>query len=264
MAFNHPLSHDMRLRTGAPVGEAYDDSWIVMLVTHPYIVTPGLLPGDHSFPCIPWSAINPCSYFPAGDGALRIDTSAAGRNQYNATFQWNEYMAQHKGEAKNGLTPFALGECKQVKGLLRKLLPPKMTLACSQAALKQLRDAGQLQTSLAQRHATMDGVRNDNRKLPHELCGNDLRKCLLAEMLLLGTPLHGALVGDASLIALPEVPDAAGFFADVRSFLDDYRERERPPVSLVIQTAYESWLTGVHAALAALTAAAAPAAGEGL
>jgi hypothetical protein len=260
LAFNHPVGHERRLRTGLSVGQAFDDTWIVLLVTHAYVMTAG--PNNSAaFPGIPWSAINPCSVFAADDDDSRkIDVLAAARNQYNAVFQWNEYMAAHRTEANAGVTPFALNECKQIKNVLRKLLEPGMTLSASQKQLKQLRDAGQLQTKLANDPATLKGLRRP------ATCGNDLRKGLLAECLLAETPLQGALTGDASRISLPEVmPDAAGFFGAVRTFLDDYRDRERTLDMFAIQTAYEAWFSTVFAAMAA-AAASAPAespAGDG-
>ena len=261
MAFNHPLGHDLRVCTGTTKGEAFDDTWAVMLVTQPYIMSAGMLPNNDYFPGIPWSSINACSIFRSADGSMKIDPLAGGRNQYNSVFHWNEYMARHAAEDNCGVNSFALNECKQVKNLLRKLLPPAMTLADSQAALKELRDAGKLQDTLTERAASQKafGVRSDKRKTVDKLSGNDLRKCLLAELLLMSTPLQGALTGDVSAISLPDIPDTTGFFAALRSFLDEYRERQLTPVQLAglsVQASYEAWFSRVFAAVAAAVAVA--------
>jgi hypothetical protein len=263
LAFNHPVGHELRLRTGVSKGEEYDDTWIVMLVTHAYSMVEPQVPDDR-MPGIAWSAINPSCTYGDANKVRKNDLINGARNQFNNVFRWIEHLEQHPKGGQNSsgkLTSFALSECKQTRNVLRKLLPAEMTLADSQAALKQLRDANALDSLLASRGASQKaafGDRNDKRKTADELCGNDLRKCLLAEMLLRDTPLHGALTGEADRIALPGAAFGAGFFADVRAFLDDYRERERPPPSdAAVQPLYEAWFARVWFAREAAQQAAA-------
>lgn len=210
MAFNAPMGHASRLVTG--LGDAFDDTWAAMLVTHTYTVTtPG---ADAQFGGIPWSAINPRR---TCNGAIDAH-NAEGRNMFDDLFRWTAYVQQHPDDAST--SKFALTESKQVKGLLRRLLPPKMTLRDAAAVLHELRERGTLETELATRRATLTGQRASDRRTLADLVGNDIRKCLLAEMLLVNTSLHGAWTGRVEDVALPPLPaDLSGFFASLRSFL---------------------------------------------
>ncbi|MFZ9947808.1 MAG: hypothetical protein ACO3FN_12165, partial [Vulcanococcus sp.] len=54
-ALDELKGHEQRLRTGVSKGEEYDDTWIVMLVTHAYCMVEPRVPDDR-MPGIAWSA----------------------------------------------------------------------------------------------------------------------------------------------------------------------------------------------------------------
>jgi hypothetical protein len=249
LCFNHPAGDEDRLVTGLTPNGAFDDVWICVLVTHVYTTSAG--DGTTTAPLggIPWSSINPCSTFVDVHGVRRVDPLAGGRNVYNGVFMWNEYMDYHKDDAGgiSGLTNFALAECKQMRGVLRKLLPPMLTVAAGNAILTELKERGELGKALTERYATVAGFagRNDKRRREAEMSGNDLRKCLLASLLLMDTPLEGVLFRDAARIRVPNVPDLAGLVTEFRDFLR--ASPQRPDSVPAYQSMYEAWLGRVCA-----------------
>jgi hypothetical protein len=210
MGFNAPMGHERRLVTG--LGDTFDDTWAAMLVTHAYSMSAP--DGGARFGGIPWAAINPRRTVHGRIDDLNLE----GRNMFDDRFAWHAYMTAHPEDTS--ITKFALTESKQVKGLLRRLLPTKMTLRDAAAALTQLRSTPfRLGRELASRFATLMGQRDTYRRTLDKLVGNDIRKCLLAEMLLEGTPLEGVWSARPEAITPPPLPDVHNFFDAVRSFL---------------------------------------------
>lgn len=233
MAFNHPVGHAARLRTG--LSDEFDDTCAVLLVTGTY----AMRRGGAAFNSIAWSAINPKRMSAGQIDPLNRD----GRNLHDDTFQWDAYVRAHPDDTS--ASKFALTESKQVKGLLRRLLPPAMTLDDARDVLAGLRARGELEAELVRRPATLAGQRGGSRRDVSQLVGNDLRKCLLAEMLLHGTALCGAMTGSAADVALPAMPDLGTFVTDVREFLAGRAGADRP-APVPYQTEYDAFYAGVE------------------
>ncbi len=240
---NYPVGDPRRLCASPTSNDIFDDLWALLLVTHTYKLDVQGPDGTvHSFAGVPWSAITPSSY---KRGKLD-EQNSLGRNLYDDTYQWDA-LRQKFPKA----SVYSLHEIKQAKSLLRKLCSDNTTVQASYATVVQKRRDKTLQAALVK--APGQQMRRDSRNAADAECSNDVRKILLTEQLLMGSPLQGVLTGQASDIKLPavKVPEAlhntGHVFTKLREFLS-----EQPGSQTEVEGSYEDlyrqWCLKVHEA----------------
>ena len=165
--FNFPIGDDRRLVMGC-CNDVFGDTCAWVLITHAYD------------PPLPYAQLNKESK----NKPRRPDD-----HPYERVFRWEAYMLRHP-EA-NDISSFGLLDTKQTgKDVVRAMVSWSVT-ECA-AILSELRRAG-LDTYLVQMpmRLTQDEVASRDRPKG----GMDLRRMLLVELLLRGTPLEGMWTG---------------------------------------------------------------------
>lgn len=218
--YNYPEGHEKRLSFGRV--PAFEETLCWVLVTHAYA------------PDLTYAAVGPPrtkTPKTRGDGEKRstvIVDDVPGVNTYDAVFQWRAYMQQHTGEPRCGVSAFGFTDLKQTnKDILRAMLPwPVEAIAAKLAAD---RASGALQIDLVD--LPMSNSRANHAAIG-EARGIDLRRMLLVELLLWGTPLAALLLpeghedrtAETLVAALPPAPlvpgGAAGLYTRLKAFCD--------------------------------------------
>jgi hypothetical protein len=176
-AINYAVGDVRRVSLGR--NPAFEESMCLVLITHVYPAP------------ITYASIGPC-----GTRKQRDEYAAVfedGRNLYDDTFLWNEFMATRRSQRGCGVSTFGFTDTKQSgKDIARQLFP--WSIAHSQSVLWDFRTQGDLRRFLLETPMTMAGKRASAR----EDCpsGIDVRRFLLAEMLLMNTPLEPLLRGE--------------------------------------------------------------------
>ena len=194
-AVNYAVGDDRRVSLGR--NPAFEESMCLVLITHVY-PTP-----------FTYAGIGPCGTRKRGNEYATV--LEEGRNAYNSVFLWNEFMATRQSQRGCGVSTFGFTDTKQSgKDIARQLFP--WSIAHSQSVLWDFRTQGDLERFLLETPMTMAGKRASAR----EDCpsGIDVRRFLLAELLLLDTPLEPMLRGEkpAFHFLAPPVFDSAWVF----------------------------------------------------
>lgn len=116
------------------------------------------------------------------------------RNTYDHVFHWTAYIERNADCRRGGLSSFGLSDIKHTgNDMLRKMVP--WTIPAVGAQLAALRMDGRLGAcllDLPRRTTPTDALRFD--KINRALGALDLRRMLLLELLLVGTPLEALLM----------------------------------------------------------------------
>lgn len=211
--YNFPEGDDRRVRTGRH--PAFEESVSWMLVTHAY-------PAD-----LTYAAVNPPGVVKRRrDGAVRV-LDGPGRNVHEAVFRWRaamERQAADLGDPRAGVSTFGFTDLKQTgKDVMRRMLPwPVRDIADRLAQARAVEgglDAFLLELPMVVAGNAADSAA-DLKNRAHG--GLDLRRMLLVEMLLRGTPLAGLLDGSPpELPPGPAVPGGArGLYDRMKAFCD--------------------------------------------
>lgn len=176
-AINYAVGDERRVSLGR--NPAFEESVCLVLITHVYTAP------------FTYAGIGPCGT--RKQGKEYVTVVEEGRNTYNSIFLWNEFMATRRSQRGCGVSTFGFTDTKQSgKDIARQLFP--WSIAHSQGVLWDFRAQDDLQRFLLETPMTMAGKRANAR----EDCpsGIDVRRFLLAELLLLNTPLEPLLRGE--------------------------------------------------------------------
>jgi hypothetical protein len=180
---NYPMGDARRVSLGR--NPSFEESMCYVLITHAYV------------PHITYASIGPCGTKKRNDEYVIVRDNL--RNVYDDTFMWNEFMASRTSQRGCGVSTFGFTDTKQSgKDIARQLFP--WSIAHSQSILRDFRyTTDGLRRFLLETPMTMAGKRANAR----EECpsGIDVRRFLLAEMLLMDTPLESLLYGQSPLFS---------------------------------------------------------------
>lgn len=157
----------------------FEESLCFVMVTHAYD------------PPFRYAALGPPATRKQRDGTYDVVEDGC-RNAYDSIFAWNGFMSTRKAQRGCGVSAFGFTDTKQSgKDVVRYLFPWSILHAAR--ALADFRRRGDLQRFLLETPMTLAGKRAAAR----EECpsGIDVRRFLLAELLLIGTPLEPLLKG---------------------------------------------------------------------
>ncbi len=217
--FNYPQDDPKRISTGR--NPAFEETVCWMLVTHTY---DGLT----------YAQLGPPSTktVRTADREERVQIlDVPGRNTHDALFQWRAFMDENLGEGRRaGVSSFGFTDIKQTgKDTTRRILP--WTIEDVVLRLETMRAAAGRDLVPYLRDLPMKALMNNDGNLNNRPVGGlDLRRMLLIELLLTGTPLEALLrprdAGRAlALPAAPKVPGgAAGLYERMKDFCDSVYE----------------------------------------
>jgi len=208
--FNWPEG-DAR-RVGTDRNPAFEETLCWVLVTH-------------SYSGMTYASVGPPSTKASGDGTVRI-IDVPGRNAFEHLFGWRAFMEHNLGAGRRaGVSAFGFTDIKQTgKDTTRCIVPWSIEFVAARLASMR----GDFGDSLAAylRDLPMKAALNHEANLEHRPVGGmDLRRMLLIEMLLKGTPLE-PLLGPADQaralgLPAPKVPGGApGLYRRMKEFCD--------------------------------------------
>ena len=215
--YNYPCGNERRVCTRP--NPAFDETVAWVLVTHVYGNGQGIF----------MASVAPPRVVKGPAGLVVLDTEH--RNAHESTFKWRAHIQHHLDNVcadKSPVSAFGLSDIKQtVKDMFRNIVA-SATIIDTHRTLRELRESGELDSALV--HVPMKATDDNSRqKRPLASQGIDLRRCLLVEMLLTGTPLQ-PLLGDGSdahtqaELQLPEVASVHGgpkeLYARAKAFAD--------------------------------------------
>lgn len=177
-AVNRPVGDPRRRTLGR--NPVFEESVCVVMVTHAYD------------PPIRYAALGPHATRKQKDGSFDVLVGDASRNAHDSVFEWNGFMSSRKTERGCGVSTFGFTDTKQSgKDVVRHLFPWPIVHAARTIAEFRRRD--DLRRFLLETPMTLAGKRAAAR----EECpsGIDVRRFLLAELLLKDTPLEPLLEG---------------------------------------------------------------------
>lgn len=175
---------------------AFEETMCVVLVTHVYD------------PPIPYAALGPHSTKKRGN--VYEICKHPGKNLYDSVFLWNEFMQARSDERGCGVSSFGFTDTKQSgRDVVRQMFPWSIRHAAS--VLEEFRRHDDLRRFLLDTPMTLMGKRAPARKECPS--GIDVRRFLLAELLLKNTPLEPLLRGDPPAFDF-EKPGVAEFLDD--------------------------------------------------
>lgn len=157
----------------------FEESLCFVMVTHAYD------------PPFRYAALGPHATRKRKDGTFDVVVEDGRRNAYDSVFEWNAFMNARKTQRGCGVSTFGFTDTKQSgKDVVRYLFPWPISHAAR--VLAELR-RGDLRAFLVETPMTLAGKRAAAR----EECpsGIDVRRFLLAELLLKGTPMEPLLEG---------------------------------------------------------------------
>lgn len=212
--FNYPEGDPKRVGTGR--NPAFEETICWMLITH-------------SYEGLTYAAVGPPSTktVRTAEGVERVEVlDTPGRNTLECVFRWRAFMVENLEDGRRaGVSAFGFTDIKQTgKDTTRRILP--WTIEDVTARLASMRNLHDLSSYL--RDLPMKAMLNYEVDLGNRPVGGmDLRRMLLIELLLAGTPLEGLQRGpDAAdralaLPAPPKVPGgAAGLYDRLKAFCD--------------------------------------------
>lgn len=156
----------------------FEETVCIVLVTHVYD------------PPISYAALGP--HGTKKHGSVYKIQKTPGRNAYESTFLWDEFMHTRGEERGCGVSSFGFTDTKQSgKDVVRHMFP--WTICHAASVLGEFRRHGDLRRFLLETPMTLAGKRAAARKECPS--GIDVRRFLLAELVLKCTPLESLLDG---------------------------------------------------------------------
>ena len=190
-AINFSTNDPRRVTLGR--NPAFEESMCWVLVTHVY---PSYMT---------YANVGPCGTkkTPGGGGGYEI-VRDPNKNAFDHVFLWTEFMSRRTDQRGCGVSSFGLADSKQTgRDIARRMFP--WSISHSQNVLRELRgdvtgvgggDDG-LRAFLLETPTTLAGKRAAARETTPS--GIDVRRFLLVELLLLGTPLEPLLRGETPI-----------------------------------------------------------------
>ena len=212
--FNFPEDDDRRVVTGR--NPAFEETICYVLITH-------------SYEGLSYAALGPPSTKTGADGRVRV-VDHPDRNTHEHTFGWRAFMEQNAAEGRRcSVSAFGFTDIKQTgKDTTRKVVPWSIEHVAAQLA--DMRASNPHGLGLYLRDLPMVAALNAEVSLRERpIGGMDLRRFLLIETLLRGTPLEPLLdpPGQRRPLHLPAptvVPGGArGLYDRMKSFCDARR-----------------------------------------
>jgi hypothetical protein len=174
---NFPVGDDRRVSLGRKA--EFEESLCWVLITHVYV------DANTSY-----AAIGPPATKKKGDNYEMVKTEH--RNVYDDIFKWTAFMENKTHLRGCGVSLFGFTDTKQTgKDIARRLFPWSITHAAD--TLAWFRDNDRLDTFLVEADMTSVKRASGREDIPS---GMDMRRFLLAEFLLTGTPLENMLRGE--------------------------------------------------------------------
>jgi hypothetical protein len=172
---NFPVGDDRRATLGRKA--EFEESLAWVLITHVYVVAS-------------YAAIGPPATKKKGDSYEIVKTDH--RNLYEDIFKWEAFM-QHKTHLRGcGVSLFGFTDTKQTgKDMARRLVP--WSIAHAADTLAWFRENDRLDAFLMEADMTSVKRASGREDMPS---GMDMRRFLLLEFLLIGTPLEPMLRGE--------------------------------------------------------------------
>ena len=177
---NFPVGDERRLTTGRRY--EFEESMCWILITYVYS------------PYITYASIGPhkTKRVSKDPDVYNIEPTAQ-KNLYNFVFKWDEFMTTHTQLRSCGVSRFGFTDTKQTgKDIARRLFP--WSIEYSSDMLDWFRKNEKLDEYLLNTDMTMAGKRANARE--DTPSGIDVRRFLLAEILLIGTPLQSMLTNE--------------------------------------------------------------------
>ena len=174
---NFPVGDDRRVSLGRK--DEFEESLCWVLVTHIYVDTK-----------TSYAAIGPPATKKRGDKYEIVKTEY--RNMYDDIFKWEAFMENKTHLRGCGVSLFGFTDTKQTgKDIARRLFPWSINHAAD--TLAWFRENDRLDTFLIEADMTSVKRASGREDIP---TGMDMRRFLLAEFLLTGTPLENMLRGE--------------------------------------------------------------------
>ncbi|ABT15071.1 hypothetical protein NY2A_B672L [Paramecium bursaria Chlorella virus NY2A] len=177
---NFPVGDNRRLTTGRR--HEFEESMCWVLITHVYS------------PYITYASIGPhkTKRVSKDPDVYDIEPTIT-KNMYDFVFKWDEFMMTHTHLRSCGVSRFGFTDTKQTgKDIARRLFP--WSIEYSSDMLDWFRKNEKLNEYLLHTDMTMAGKRATARE--DTPSGIDVRRFLLAEILLIGTPLQPMLTNE--------------------------------------------------------------------
>ena len=173
---NFPMGDARRVSLGRKA--EFEESLCWVLITHVYVDV------NTSY-----AAIGPPATKKKGDNYEMVKTEY--RNMYDDIFKWTAFMENKTHLRGCGVSLFGFTDTKQTgKDIARRLFPWSITHAAD--TLAWFRDNDRLDTFLVEADMTSVKRASGREDIP---TGMDMRRFLLAEFLMTGTPLENMLTG---------------------------------------------------------------------
>lgn len=173
---NFPVGDDRRVSLGRKA--EFEESLCWVLITHVYVEA------NTSY-----AAIGPPATKKKGDKYEMVKTDH--RNLYEDIFKWEAFMQNNTHLRGCGVSLFGFTDTKQTgKDIARRLVP--WSVAHAADTLAWFRDNERLDTFLVEAEMTSVKRASGREDIP---TGMDMRRFLLLEFLLIGTPLENMLTG---------------------------------------------------------------------
>ena len=173
---NFPVGDDRRVSLGRKA--EFEESLAWVLITHVYV------DANTSY-----AAIGPPATKKKGDNYEMVMTEH--RNLYDDIFKWSAFMENKTHLRGCGVSLFGFTDTKQTgKDMARRLVPWSVSHVAD--TLAWFRDNDRLDTFLAEADMTSVKRASGREDMP---TGMDMRRFLLLEFLLIGTPLENMLAG---------------------------------------------------------------------
>ncbi|ABT15981.1 hypothetical protein FR483_N696R [Paramecium bursaria Chlorella virus FR483] len=171
---NFPVDDARRVSLGRRI--EFEETMCWVLITHVYMP-------------ISYASLGPYPTTKSGDKYRYVETD--GKNLFNDTFKWNEFMDEHKDLLGCGVSRFGFTDTKQTgKDMSRRLFPWSIKYAMD--TLEWFRSRGKLEDFLINTPMSTGRRSKDRDDNPS---GMDMRRFLLAELLLVGTPMENIIHG---------------------------------------------------------------------
>ena len=204
---NFPVGDARRVSLGRKA--EFEESLAWVLVTHVYIDT-----------ITSYAAIGPPATKKKGDTYEIVPTTH--RNLYEDTFRWEAFMKNKTHLRGCGVSLFGFTDTKQTgKDMARRVVP--WSIAHVADTLTWFRENDRLETFLVEAEMTSVKRASGREDMP---TGNDMRRFLLIEFLLTGTPLESMLRGER--VTFPfQAPNISGGGSGLYTRLHEYCYRQK-------------------------------------
>lgn len=201
-AFNYPPDHERRLSLGV-VNKVFEETWAYVLVVHAYA------------PYVAYAELN---------RGVKDRPRRTEDHPYEGIFKWEAYAAANAScinEPLYRICRSGLAGCKMTtKALVRTVVP--WSIAAVGGELASMRARGELDSLLVEMPMVQAEKGMKRRRVLDDIGGLDLRRMLLVELLIRGTPLEPLLRGAGNDVRFdfepPTVPSASCMFDTLLHF----------------------------------------------